>query len=93
MPIRSLVFQELKISNSCYMAAAIEFSTPPFIQIGLCFISSRDLFSLILMDMSSLICLFGEYRPLSSRSVECSLDKVSNRGVKALLKIIIVENV
>lgn len=68
MALGSFIFDELKISNSCYMAAAIEFSNCENIQITPCFTSSRGHSSPTSRAMLSWICSSGGSPPSSSNS-------------------------
>ena len=66
MVIGTFIFQELKISNSCYMAAAIQFSILLATQIMPCFTSSQDHSSPTQNLMPSQTSSSGESRPYYS---------------------------
>ena len=74
MVIGSFIFDELKISNSCYMAAAIEFSKNLNTKTTPCSIFFQAPSSPIWKGMHSSIYSFGESPPFYLNSAE-SLSK------------------
>jgi hypothetical protein len=66
MAIGSFVFEELNLSNSCYMAAAIEFSKSPAMKTTPCSIFSRARSSPTSKATHSSIYSSGESLPSSS---------------------------